>query len=142
MLNTDYRSYFSAEEYRFLQETREFMRSEIAPYAERRIEIQVFPSGGNHFSSTGVRTLTFNISGTAHADFSTLMKMNVKNDSTTHALLPNTPDASCLISELRLLIGGVGIERIGTSGSSYARAAETSRACFLCLRSCERWYRP
>ena len=34
MLNTDYRSYFSAEEYRFLQETREFMRSEIAPYAE------------------------------------------------------------------------------------------------------------
>ncbi len=35
MLNTDYRSYFSPEEYQFLQQTRSFMRSKIAPYAEQ-----------------------------------------------------------------------------------------------------------
>ena len=35
MINTDYRSLFDKEEYNFLQQTREFMRSEIAPYAKQ-----------------------------------------------------------------------------------------------------------
>ena len=43
MINTDYRSLFEAEEYKFLLETREFMRSEIAPYAKQIDEEDAVP---------------------------------------------------------------------------------------------------
>ena len=65
-------SILSASESHIL-EALDYRANKISPYAERRNEIQIHPSGGIFFSSSGVRTLTFNISGVGYADFSTLM---------------------------------------------------------------------
>ena len=53
----------------------------VASYVESRNEATFFPQGGNHFSSTGVRTLTFAMSGGQFADLSSLvLKCKVVND--------------------------------------------------------------
>ena len=44
----------------------------VSSYVESRNEVTFFPQGGNHFSSTGVRTLTFAMSGSGFADLSSM----------------------------------------------------------------------
>ena len=94
----------------------------VASYVEARTESTFFPQGGNHFSSTGVRTLTFAMSGNGSADLSSLvLKSKVVNDDGSNALKPITCDAACLFSELRILCSGIEVERLGGSGgASYA----------------------
>ena len=96
----------------------------VSEYVTSKTEAYFVPSG-NSFSSSGVRTLRISIAGNMFVDMSTvLMSMTVANNDTTNSLQPITSSCGSFFSELRILAGGIEVERIGSGACSYTRIEE------------------
>lgn len=80
---------------------------------ERRL-VSSHPSGASQFSPDGVRVMRFVITGEDWLDPSTLrLAMKVRNlDAANTLFLASEP--WCLFDQVRLLIGGIEVERIGS----------------------------
>ena len=111
-----------------LVEQLSFKLPSTASYANERRLVSAFPSGASQFSPDGVRVARFVITGENWLDPSTLrLAFKLKNLSATQTLqLVRGP--WCLFDQVRLLIGGVEVERIG--GPYYGRQHELFR-CLL-----------
>ena len=108
-----------------LVEQLSFKLPSTASYANERRLVSAFPSGASQFSPDGVRVARFVITGENWLDPSTLrLAFKLKNLSTTQTLqLASGP--WYLFDQVRLLVGGVEVERIG--GPYYGRQHELFR---------------
>ena len=108
-----------------LVEQLSFKLPSTASYANERRLVSAYPSGASQFSPDGVRVCRFVITGESWMDPSTLrLAFKCKNTHATAALqLASGP--WCLFDQVRLLIGGVEVERIG--GPYYGRQHELFR---------------
>ena len=102
-----------------------FKLPSTSSYAQERRLVSAFPSGASQFSPDGVRVARFVITGENWLDPSTLrLAFKLKNLSATQTLqLASGP--WCLFDQVRLLVGGVEVERIG--GPYYGRQHELFR---------------
>ena len=96
-----------------LVEQLSFKLPSTASYANERRLVSAFPSGASQFLPDGVRVARFVITGENWLDPSTLrLAFKLKNTSPDHTLqLASGP--WCLFDQVRLLIGGMAVERIG-----------------------------
>ena len=108
-----------------LVEQLSFKLPSTASYANERRLVSAYPSGASQFSPDGVRVARFVITGENWLDPSTLrLAFKLKNTHATNTLqLASGP--WCLFDQVRLLIGGVEVERIG--GPYYGRQHELFR---------------
>ena len=108
-----------------LVEQLSFKLPSTASYANERRLVSAYPSGASQFSPDGVRVARFVITGENWLDPSTLrLACKLKNTHATNTLqLASGP--WCLFDQVRLLIGGVEVERIG--GPYYGRQHELFR---------------
>ena len=91
---------------------------QVLNFVTDRKEVTYYPLGGDQYRPVGVRVLTFQCSGLGLLDASTLT-LSVQchnNDPGTKLLKPLTCDLSCMISEIRLMLGGVEVERLSGYG--------------------------
>ena len=58
------------------------------------------------------------------ADLSAMLEFTVVNNSAANGLKPLSAYGACFFSECRLLLSGIGAERIGGGGCSYGRIVE------------------
>ena len=112
-----------------LVEQLSFKLPSTASYANERRLVSAYPSGASQFSPDGVRVARFVITGENWLDPSTLrLAFKCKNLHATQTLqLVSGP--WCLFDQVRLLIGGVEVERIG--GPYYGRQHELFRHLLL-----------
>ena len=108
-----------------LVEQLSFKLPSTSSYANERRLVSAYPSGASQFSPDGVRVARFVITGENWLDPSTLrLACKLKNTHATSTLqLASGP--WCLFDQVRLLIGGQEVERIG--GPYYGRQHELFR---------------
>ena len=96
-----------------------FRLPETTSYATERRLLSAYPSGASHFAPDGVRVARFTLTGDGWLDPSTLrLAFKLKNTHATDTLqLASGP--WCLFDQLRLLIGGVEVERIALYGRQH-----------------------
>ena len=105
-----------------------FKLPQTASYAQERRLVSAYPSGASSFSPDGVRVARFVLtSAEGWLDPSTLrLAFKLRNTSATQTLqLASGP--WCVFDQLRLLIGGVEVERI----SLYGRQHEMFRSLLM-----------
>ena len=108
-----------------LVEQLSFKLPSTASYANERRLVSAYPSGASQFAPDGVRVARFVITGENWLDPSTLrLGFRCKNTHATNTL-QLASGAWCLFDQVRLLIGGVEVERIG--GPYYGRQHELFR---------------
>ena len=106
-----------------------FKLPSTASYAQERRLVSAYPSGASQFSPDGVRRVArFVLTGENWLDCSTLRcAIKIKNTSPNQTLqLVSGP--WCLFDQIRVLIGGVEVERIG---GYYGRTHELFRSLLL-----------
>lgn len=105
-----------------------FKLPETASYAQERRLVSAFPSGASQFSPDGVRVARFVLTGENWLDPATLRcAFKIRNNSPNQTMsLVSGP--WCLFDQIRLLIGGVEVERIGPY---YGRTHELFRSLLL-----------
>src|SRR5665648_871373 len=95
----------------------------MANYIERRESTQFFAPGTN-YSPNGSKIIRIDINGAGFLlPDSIVLRATVRNMATnvvTDKLYPLTPDLACMISEIKVSMGGVEVERI----TSYNRIHE------------------
>ncbi len=83
----------------------QFKLPSVANYVTSRTELYYVPSG-NDFAPNGVRTLRINCSGNGFADLSTaVLEFDLKNNSTTNALMPLSAHGGSFFADLRVFLG-------------------------------------
>lgn len=105
-----------------------FKLPSTASYAQERRLVSAYPSGASTFSPDGVRVARFVITSENWLDPSTLrLAFKIKNTHPTRVMrLVSGP--WCLFDQIRLIIGGVEVERIGPY---YGRTHELFRSLLL-----------
>ena len=95
---------------------------QVSNFVTDRKEVTYYPLGGDQYRPVGVRVLTFQASGLGFLDASTLtLSAQVNNNDPGAKLLkPLTCDLSCMIQEVRVMLGGVEVERL----SGYNRLSQ------------------
>ena len=85
----------------------------VSNFVTERKEVTYYPLGGNSYSPTGVRVLTFQCSGLGFLDASSVtLSLQVNNHDGVKALKPLTPELACMIQEIRVILGGTVVETI------------------------------
>ena len=93
---------------------------QVAPFVVDRSESYFVPSGGSEFSPGNVRTMRIPITGHNFCDLSTaVLEFNVHNSSA--AQLQPICGAASFFNELKVMVSGVEVERLGGGGMSLAR---------------------
>jgi len=86
---------------------------QVSNFVTDRKEVTYYPLGGDQYRPVGVRVLTFQASGLGFLDASTLtLSVQVNNNEGPKLLKPLTCDLSCMIQEVRVMLGGVEVERL------------------------------
>jgi len=89
----------------------------VSNFVTDRKEVTWYPLGGDQYRPVGVRVLTFQASGLGFLDASTLtLSVQCNNTDGAKALKPLTCDLSCMIQEIRVLLGGVPVETLSGYG--------------------------
>ena len=91
---------------------------QVSNFVTDRKELTYYPLGGDQYRPVGVRVLTFQCSGLGFLDASSLtLSVQCNNTDPTDKLLkPLTCDLSCMIQEIRIMLGGVEVERLSGYG--------------------------
>jgi len=90
---------------------------QVSSFVTDRKEVTWYPLGGDQYRPVGVRVLTFQASGLGFLDASSLcLSVQCNNLDGAKVLKPLTCDLSCMIQEVRVMLGGVEIERISGYG--------------------------
>ena len=86
-----------------------------ASYVTNRRSVSYFASGGNDYSTAGVRVMKFNINGDQWLDPSTFkvqFRLNKSNQATPGVIHPIHYNPAIFFSRARLIVGGVVVEDI------------------------------
>ncbi len=99
----------------------------VASYITDRSSIQLYPSGGNDYTPSGVRSIRFSLTTTGpFIDLSSIALMaTCHNTSGTHPLRFLGPNLGVIFQEIRCYIGGTQVEHV-----QYANRTESMLSRF------------
>ena len=99
----------------------DFTLPKVASYVTERIEAVYVPAGAV-FRPDGLRLMRIPITSDGFIDASTIViEATLRNHSTTKMLTISDPSLACMISEMRVFMSGVEVERV----QDYGRLGET-----------------
>ena len=103
-----------------------FKLPSTASYAQERRLVSAYPSGASEFSPNGVRVARFVLTGENWLDPASLRCAFKIRNTSANATLQLVSGSHVLFDQIRVLIGGVEVERIGPY---YGRTTNSSDIC-------------